>query len=160
MTVLFFVRHGAHALQDRVLVGRTDVPLSEAGREQAAWLGERLRREQVHMVQASPRQRTRETADRIAIALGLPVETVSALDEVDVGEWTGRAFAELKADPGWELWNGRRAMARPPNGETMLEVQVRVTGHVQRVCALHPDNMLNGAADAESQVQLGGNRLA
>jgi broad specificity phosphatase PhoE len=139
MTTLFFVRHGAHALQDRVLVGRTDVPLSAVGREQAERVAERLRHERVDMVQTSPQLRTRETADRIVDKLGLAAEIVPALDEVDVGDWTGRSFRELEADPRWKQWKTMRSMARAPSGETMLEVQVRVTRHIERVRAQHPD---------------------
>lgn len=142
MTTLFFVRHGAHELQDRVLVGRADVPLSAAGRAQAERVGERLRHEQVHMVQTSPQLRTRETADRIAGKLGLTADVVPALDEVDVGDWTGRSFQELEADPRWRQWNTMRSMTRTPNGETMLEVQVRVARHIERSRALHPDDRI------------------
>jgi broad specificity phosphatase PhoE len=64
------------------------------------------------------------------------------LDEVGVGDWTGRSFEELETDSRWKQWNAMRSMARAPNGETMLEVQVRVTGHVERMHALHPDDRI------------------
>ncbi len=142
MTTLFLVRHGAHALQDRVLVGRTDVTLSEVGHEQAEWLSERLRRERVDVVQTSPRRRTRETAECVAAKAGLAVDVVPALDEVDVGDWTGRAFEELDGDPAWAFWNARRGTARAPNGETMLEVQLRVTRHIEHLRALHAEKRI------------------
>jgi probable phosphoglycerate mutase len=109
------------------------------GCEQAEWLSGRLRREQVDMVQTSPRRRTRETADRIAAEAGFTVDVVPALDEVDVGEWTGRAFEELDGDPRWIFWNARRGTARAPHGETMLEVQLRVARHLEHLRALHAD---------------------
>jgi broad specificity phosphatase PhoE len=139
MTTLFFVRHGAHALQDRVLVGRTDVPLSATGREQAERMAERLQHENVDRLHASPRQRTRETAEIIAAKVGTAAEIAPLLDEVDVGDWTGRTFDELEADARWQLWNSARSMARAPNGETMLDVQRRVTGHVEQTRTQHPD---------------------
>jgi broad specificity phosphatase PhoE len=139
MTMLSFVRHGAHVQQDQVLVGRADVPLSAKGREQAERVAERLRHERVDVLQSSPRQRTRETADCIAARLGKVVEIAPALDEVDTGNWAGRSFAELAADPEWQHWNAVRSTARAPHGESMLDVQVRITRHIESVCARHPD---------------------
>jgi broad specificity phosphatase PhoE len=61
----------------------------------------------------------------VAQAFGLPVRTEAALDEIDFGEWAGRTFAELNADPRWTEWNGSRSEARCPSGETMGEAQAR-----------------------------------
>jgi probable phosphoglycerate mutase len=142
MTMLFFVRHGAHALQGEVLAGRTDVALSPAGVEQARWLGERLAREQVSVLHTSPQQRTRETATVIAHRIGRAAEMIPALDEVNVGDWTGSPLQALDRDPRWQQWNATRSMARPPNGESMLEVQMRVIAHIERVRAGHPEEQV------------------
>jgi probable phosphoglycerate mutase len=139
MTTLFLARHGAHPLLGKVLVGRTDVALSATGEAQAHWLGERLARERGEMLQTSPQQRARETAHFIAHKIGRTPDVVAALDEVNVGDWTGRSFADLKSDPAWRQWNAARTMARAPSGETLLEVQSRVMAHVERVRTRHPE---------------------
>jgi probable phosphoglycerate mutase len=89
-------------------------------------------------VQSSPQQRARETAAPIAERVNRPVEIASEVDEIDVGEWTGRDFETLNADPRWELWNRARSLARAPGGESMLEVQDRVVGHIDRMRSGHP----------------------
>jgi bisphosphoglycerate-dependent phosphoglycerate mutase len=63
----FLIRHGATVLtaEDR-FAGSTDVELSDEGREQARQLAERLRREKMIAIYASPLGRTIETARIIA----------------------------------------------------------------------------------------------
>lgn len=56
-------------------------------------LGERMRNERLAAIQASPRERTLETARAVAQACGVAsVEMVDALDEVDFGAWSGVDF--------------------------------------------------------------------
>src|SRR5205814_4109461 len=69
----------------------------------------------------------------IAARRGLPLRTTAEFDELDMGAWTGRSFAELKHDPQWQLWNTQRANAGPPQGESMRELQRRVVGHLHDV---------------------------
>ena len=138
MTLCLLVRHAAHDLVDRILVGRMKgVSLGETGRQQAADLARWLGRLSITSVQSSPRERAVETAEAIAQRANLPVEICSALDEVDFGLWTGRAFAELAEDPRWAEWNRDRARARPPGGESMAEAQARIVALLRHVQATH-----------------------
>jgi broad specificity phosphatase PhoE len=79
----------------------------------------------------SPVQRARETAQIIAAKhKGLEVEVAPALDELDFGDWSGRAFVELEDDPRWATWNETRSNAIAPNGESMAAAQKRAWAHV------------------------------
>lgn len=131
-TVLL-VRHAAHVDLDRRLSGRRpDVALSAAGEAQAATLGRRLAGRGVTRVECSPLDRTRATAAAIAQACGLPPPMpVEALVEIDMGDWTGRAFDSFGDDPLWRAWNERRATARIPGGESMAEAQARIVDHLR-----------------------------
>ena len=134
MTVFYLVRHGEHEVQDRLLVGRAPgVALSPRGRAQAGRLALRLAGEDIAAVLASPLQRAQETAAPIAARLGLPVVTDDALDEIDVGRWTGRPVAELAGDPDFQRFNSFRSGSPPPGGETMLDVQRRMVALVERL---------------------------
>jgi broad specificity phosphatase PhoE len=62
-----------------------------------------------------------ETAEAVAAVHGLPIVSCPALDEIDFGDWTGREFAALDADPAWQAWNVKRGTARVPGGESMAE---------------------------------------
>jgi broad specificity phosphatase PhoE len=140
VALFLLVRHAAHDLLDRLLAGRMDgVPLSAAGRQQAAELASRLSRLKLTAVHSSPRLRARETAAPIAALAGLPVEVCPALDEVDFGEWTGRSFGDLASDPAWRRWNEERGASRPPGGESMAEAQQRLLAHIAAAHARSPD---------------------
>ena len=153
---LFLVRHGAHGELGRVLSGRRGgLALSADGRAQAAAAADRLAREDIRVVQTSPRERASETATIIAERLGVPLETVDALDEIDFGDWTGKGFDALEGDPAWTEWNERRGSARAPGGETMGEAVARARTHVQGlagqgggiVCVSHADIIRGLIAD-------------
>jgi probable phosphoglycerate mutase len=133
------VRHAAHALLDRVLVGRTAVELDGRGRKQAQALARRFEGDAVASVQSSPQLRARETAEPIAQRHALPVEIAPSLDEIDIGAWTGRSFEELQQDAQWQLWNSQRDSARAPGGESMGEAQSRMLTHLQRVHTQYQD---------------------
>ena len=138
MTATFYlVRHAAHDNVGCFLAGRMEgISLGEAGRAQSKRLAERMRREEIGAIHASPRERTKETALAIseACALGEP-QTDAALDEVDFGAWSGKTFQVLNEDPSWRRWNSLRSLSRTPNGETMLDVQRRVVGLMDRLSA-------------------------
>jgi len=129
---ILLIRHAAHIHLDRCLSGRMPgVPLSDEGRDQAARLGAALAGEVIERVEHSPLDRTRDTAAAIATAAGLPApNSVQALIEIDMGDWTGAAFGSLHDDPAWHRWNTRRGTARIPGGETMAEAQGRIVGHL------------------------------
>jgi broad specificity phosphatase PhoE len=136
----FLVRHGAHALLGKVLVGcKVDVCLDERGVEQAQALAERFAGERLVAVQSSPRKRAVQTARPIADRARLQIGIESAVDEIDCGEWSGRSFDDLRADPVWQQWNSVRSSTRPPGGESMREVQQRVVGHLERAHAHKPE---------------------
>jgi broad specificity phosphatase PhoE len=130
MTSLYLVRHGAHVLQDQVLVGRLPgIELSDEGRRQVEALRGYFRTIPLDAVRSGPLHRARATADALAPA----VEVNDALDEIDYGEWTGRDLGELGADPAWQAWNTLRGTARVPGGEGMQEVQDRAVALVERL---------------------------
>jgi len=149
-TTVFLVRHGSHDRLGRVLCGRMDgVTLSDVGRQESLAVAERLKGEGLAAVYSSPLERTRQTADPIAAAAGLPVRVDEALLEIDFGAWTGKAFEELRDDPEWACWNTARAVSRPPGGEAMVEVQARLRGWLDRTRAAHPEARIAAVTHAD-----------
>ena len=139
-TTLFLVRHAAHDLIGRILCGRMPgVSLGAEGRRQSERVAERLAREEVAALYTSPLERARETAASIAERLGLAAETADGITDVDYGEWSGMRFEALDQDPRWTAWNKAKATFRPPGGETVLDVQWRAIGEIERVVEAHPD---------------------
>jgi probable phosphoglycerate mutase len=133
MTVFYLIRHGEHEVQDRLLVGRAPgIALSPRGRAQAEQLALRLAGEDIAALLASPLQRAQETAGPIATRLGLPVVTDEALEEIDVGRWTGRPVTELEGELEFQRFNRFRSGSPPPGGESMLDAQRRMVAFVER----------------------------
>lgn len=155
MTTFHLIRHGAHDLLDRTLAGRmAGVGLNAAGRAQAEVvarsLAGALAGSGIGAVISSPRQRAMETAAPIAAALGVTVTPDDGLEEIDFGDWTGRDFPALNADPDWQAFNTLRSLAPTPGGETMLAAQARAVGAVQRLHAAHPDAALALVSHADT----------
>ncbi len=99
--------------------GRTDIPLTTLGREQAVALGRRLVGHAFALVLTSPLSRATETA-RLA-GFGDVAELDPDLREWDYGDLEGRLTAEIQTDfPGWSIWAGPW-----PGGETADEVARR-----------------------------------
>jgi broad specificity phosphatase PhoE len=102
MTKLILIRHGApdegHPLQPQ------DPPLTEAGKSQAAQIAERLASDGVGRIVSSPQRRAQNTAAPLAGRLGLAIETMEGLAEVD--RYTDRYRSPetiRKENPGrWE----------------------------------------------------------
>jgi broad specificity phosphatase PhoE len=125
------VRHAAHVHLDQRLSGRMPgVALSAAGHAQASALARGLAGERIDRIVCSPLERTRDTAAAIAAARGASPVLIDALIEIDMGEWTGAAFADLDGAE-WDAWNSARGSARIPGGETMGEAQARIVGWLQ-----------------------------
>ncbi|WP_328396356.1 histidine phosphatase family protein [Nocardia sp. NBC_00416] len=103
-------RHGAtewsHAGR---FCGHRDVPLSAAGRTQAAELGRALRYPQPEIILSSDLRRARQTAEAVADAAGIdPGQVILSrgLREEFLGSWEGRTRAEVAtASPdGFARW--------------------------------------------------------
>lgn len=127
MTRFLFVRHTAHDWLAKGIAGRQPgIHLNSLGEKQAEELGARLSILPIDAIYCSPLERARETAAPLARKLNIEPQIAEEFNEVDMGEWDGKTFAELDAIPQWKDWNTFRSVVRPPGGELMIEVQRRV----------------------------------
>ena len=123
--MLIVVRHGrTTANASGLLLGRSDPPLDNVGREQAARLAAAL--SDVARVVSSPLGRARETADMIAAAssAGVGVEIDERFLELDYGEFDGQPTAEVPAEV-WATWRADPDFC-PPGGESLATLRSRV----------------------------------
>lgn len=118
--VLWLVRHGetqwSRALRH---TGRTDIPLTAEGEEEARELAEPLATIPFDRVLCSPLGRARETC---ALAgLGDRAELDDRLLEWDYGDYEGITSAQIhETDPDWLLWRDGA-----PGGESPQQVGER-----------------------------------
>lgn len=143
MSTFLLIRHGSHDLLGRVLTGRTrEVHLNAQGKLQSAWLAQKVLSYGVNAVFSSPLARCMETAQPIALSLGMQVECLESLNEVDFGAWSGMEFAELQALQEWRAFNKARSFAAPPAGESVAQVQVRMLAVLQELGERYPDGCM------------------
>lgn len=115
--------------------GRTDIPLTERGREQAAGVARRLASHPFARVISSPLSRALDTA-RLA-GFADRVVTDDDLLEWDYGRDEGRTTPEIRGDrPGWTIWTDG-----PDGGETIHEVAARVDRVIARARAIDGDTL-------------------
>lgn len=107
--------------------------LDELGCDQMARTAEILKANAPTVVQSSPQRRALQSAAIVADRCGCTVEIASGFDEIDMGRWTGAAFADLATDKQWRKWNERRGSSRPPGGESMAALQRRGIEHLEQL---------------------------
>lgn len=119
--MLLLVRHGeTPANVDGVLLGRSDVLLTDRGRAQAEALRPLV--DGAVAVVSSPLRRAVATAE--ALDLDVPVEIDGRWIELDYGEHEGVLPGDLP-DGLWRRWQADPAY-RPPGGESLADVGTRV----------------------------------
>lgn len=140
MTTFLVARHAAHDWLGRGFAGRQpDVSLNAKGQQEAAELVRRLAGVPLHAIYCSPQPRTQQTAAPLARERGLDIRIEAAFDEVDLGEWQGRTFDEVRGQPAWAHWLAQRASAQPPGGERFAQVPRRAMAGLRRLVDAHPD---------------------
>jgi broad specificity phosphatase PhoE len=127
--MIHLARHGQTAYNaEGRFQGHLPVPLDDTGRKQARKLAETVADVEVRALVCSPLARARETADIVAERIGMEPEEDARFAETDTGDWTGRSFAEVKAeDPeGFRRFQLSDPDFRYPGGESFAEQSDRV----------------------------------
>jgi probable phosphoglycerate mutase len=131
--MFFLVRHGeSTGNKDACLQGsRIGGALTERGRKQAAATAmylfdafEELRKGGVRIV-SSPSTRALQSAAPIASRLNGEVQVDNGLSELDFGDWSGVAVAQLENDCAYRQWKADPWRNAPPGGETLVTVRTR-----------------------------------
>jgi len=136
-TVTVLLRHGQTPMSvQKRYAGRSDVPLTDVGVQQAAAAAKRLVSAGLDGIVTSPLLRTVQTAREVAAVSGAAVVTDDGFRETDFGAWEGRTFAEVRERWPAELsaWLADPEVA-PPGGESFTDVSARVTAALHRVLA-------------------------
>jgi broad specificity phosphatase PhoE len=110
--------------------GRSDIAITDRGRDAARSLGQRLRGWRFERVLVSPSRRARETCE--LCGLGEYAQTRDELLEWDYGDYEGLTTAQIMRDrPGWSLWRDGC-----PGGEDAAAVGARADRVIADVVGL------------------------
>lgn len=130
-TELWLIRHGETEWSlSGAHTSRTDIPLTDHGRQRARELGEFLRGTKFAAVFTSPMQRARETC---ALAgFGDQAQIEEGLREWDYGIFEGKTTKEIRVGhPGWSVWKDEIT-----EGETVERVGERADAVIARALAM------------------------
>ena len=127
---LWLVRHGETEWSlSGAHTSRTDVPLTDRGRERAKELAGYLHGKTFDAVFTSPMQRARETCSIVGLAAQAVVE--DDLREWDYGIYEGKTTKEIReTDPDWSVWKSPIT-----GGETVEHVGERADRVIARALA-------------------------
>lgn len=134
-TVVWVVRH-AHtsSTEAKLISGSSDNPgLSELGLSEATAaanairdLAARFDLQLPKLIAHSDMLRTSQTATAISKVLEAPLRPDARLREISFGDWETKTMSELeKASDEVDRWRGS-VTAKPPGGESVLELEARV----------------------------------
>jgi len=134
--MVYLVRHGEPEFKDNesYCIGRTDLPLSERGRQQAYDLGVYFADKNIKAVYHSYLLRSKQTAELLSDGKYPDIQTDN-LEEIDMGEWDGLTFREIRVRYP-ELYERRRTeivQLSPPGGENFIKGLSRFSSAVKRI---------------------------
>ena len=122
---IYITRHGQTDLNKAHLMqGRTDAPLNERGKQQAAEAAEQLKGIRFDAVYASPLQRAVDTAH---IMTGVPKDQIitdERIIEVDFGRYEKRKYTALGLRM-WSFWLLPTIFSEPDTVESIAHMKKR-----------------------------------
>ncbi|WP_136079831.1 histidine phosphatase family protein [Pontiella desulfatans] len=127
MKTIYFIRHAqSEANLKDILASRQDFPLTEKGLADAqAIAAEFAAIGKLDRIVCSPLTRAQQTAQPIAEAFGLEVETDERITEQELGVFAGMTYAELDERPDYMHDRTRRWTWVPEGGGESYEMIAR-----------------------------------
>jgi broad specificity phosphatase PhoE len=141
LPLVYLARHGETAWSlSGQHTGRTDLPLTGRGEDQARTLGERLHGLVFAKILTSPSQRAVRTCS--LAGFGAAADTDPDLAEWDYGAYEGRRTAEILTErPDWQLFRDGA-----PGGETPEQAAARADRVIARIRAVHGNTLVVSSA--------------
>ena len=126
---------------DDRFAGSSDIDLSDAGRELARRLADRLAKVKIDAFYCSDMKRAIQTASIVAKPHGRTPIGNPGLREIDHGKWEGMIHKEVEQKDAAEYaaWSADPFNVAPPGGETGLHVLARALPALRQIVQEHPD---------------------
>lgn len=151
MTTIYLVRHGVTSHTGHKLTGWMEgVHLTEEGVQQAEATADQLSSVEFSAIYSSPIDRTRQTAEIIAVRHSLEVLITRGIGEVQYGKWTNRPMKSLARTKLWATLQRWPSAVRFPDGETLREVQTRSVDEIERLREQHPKETICCVSHADT----------
>ncbi len=145
MTEIMLIRHMETEWNEQLrYIGRTDLSLSDFGRENAVRLKKFLGDTKFKKLYSSSLKRARETAAIIDTSQNLELESLENLSEVDFGDWEGLTHPEILDSFKEEMnsWLNDPSKEQIPGGENWSEFENRVLSEFNRILAANKEGTI------------------
>ena len=140
-TKIIFIRHGqSEGNLKRVILGHTDIGLTDLGLAQAESAAKRLKDEHIDCIYSSDLKRAHNTALPHSLIHNLPITDSRELREIFLGDWEGKSVDELleKEYDGFVIgWKKNFGTYCPPGGESVPHLAQRIYDEVMRIVSLN-----------------------
>jgi len=140
VTRLLLVRHGATtATEEDRFSGSSGAELSDEGRWQVTRLGERLDKQPISAIYASPLSRALDTARIIGSHCGLEALVRDGLREIGHGHWEGMKRGDVARQFAAEYaaWSEDPFTFAPDGGESGVAVLARALPVIREIVTAH-----------------------
>ena len=144
MKTIYFIRHAqSEANEKDILASRMDFPLTAKGRADAEAIANELKAmAPLDRIVSSPLLRARQTAEPIAEAFGLEIETDERLTEQELGIFAGLTYAELEERKDYMHDRTQRWDWVPGGGESYRMIAERLEPFFQSLESAEGENIL------------------
>ena len=141
-TTFYFIRHGESiGNKNKMLLGQTDLDLTELGYKQAEATAEALREVKIDKIYSSDLLRAYNTAVPHARLRGIEVIKDTELREVYAGQWDGLYTSDIIEkwpDAFSPEWHKNYGFFKYPNGESNIEIGERMYNAVAKIAEKNP----------------------
>lgn len=145
MVQILLVRAGCTDFDDQGRIkGTLDIPLNDAGQDQATRLVAELHDTGIDQVYTSPCRSALQTAEPLAADHRVKVRTLEELQNLDHGLWHGKLIEEVRVSQPkvFRQLQDRPETVCPPQGESVGAALERVRAIVARLIRKHPQGTI------------------
>ncbi|WDV45697.1 histidine phosphatase family protein [Clostridiaceae bacterium M8S5] len=139
---LYITRHGQTEWNSEGrLQGQQNSALTELGKKQAIWLGNKLIDEHIDIIISSSSERAINTAKLIRGDRDIEIITTDNLKELHMGKWQGMLFKDIKeiyADD-FQVYTSTPHLFKPEYGESIKDIYNRASSEIEAIIKTHSD---------------------
>jgi broad specificity phosphatase PhoE len=144
---LFLIRHGqTHWNLKGKIQGSCDIELDDTGINQAKELSNKVLEENYRFskIYSSSQRRAIKTSEILSEATKLEFIPIKGLEEINLGEWEGLSWAEVKEKYPieYEEWYINRRYTKPPKGEAYQDMLERALTAIYKIISENCDDVV------------------
>ncbi len=142
---IYVIRHGETEWnKEEIFRGRRDIPLNEAGKNQAERAGIFFKDKPIRRIVSSPLARALQTAESISKSTGVAVEAMEEFTDINFGTWEGLPLREVEEryPSDLRLWRESPEKLWIEGGESLAAVRERISEGFGKIASAEEDTIV------------------